>query len=51
MLLISVTLKSQFVSYESYGSLGNNIGPFGPLVQDNGLNEMGWTEYHQKWIP
>ena len=40
------------------------MGPFGPLVQNNGLNEMEWTEYqsnglnemewteyHQKWIP
>ena len=47
---IGYTPKS-FCSYESYGSYGNNMGPVGPLVQNNGLNEMEWTEYHQKWIP
>ena len=44
---IGNTPKS-FCSYESYESEGINMGPIWLLVQNNGLNEMEWTEYHQK---
>ena len=49
VLLISVTIQSHFVLMKVKDLKGNNnMGPFGPLVQNNGLNEMEWTEYHSE---
>ena len=38
---ISVTLQSHFVFMEV--TILNNMGPMGPLVQNNGLDEIEWT--------